>query len=208
MITSTLLYTEKLSDLGSKTGECSTYTSKGDLLSSFEMTWAILLSSAFRNIQLSVSVISLPKYGHSYFTISTKIKLYRKTNGQNNPSHVRGEEDFSPPTQLGNEATTKLARSHWYKNKSLKLMYSPPSQVDVFTFSPLPVMLCWPLFHGYSINGVDLYCVSDSFVEKLLDFDLVCWFCNQVPEAGRCCILSQPLFSLQISYGFELWSGP
>ena len=40
-------------------------------------------------MQLLVSVISLLKFGHTYFTISAKTKLYRKANGQNNDDKVK-----------------------------------------------------------------------------------------------------------------------
>jgi len=42
------------------------------------MTSALLPSFALGTRQLSVSVISVLKFWHTYFTISTKTKLYRR----------------------------------------------------------------------------------------------------------------------------------
>ena len=41
-------------------------------------TSALLLSSVLRITQLSVALISLLKFRHTYFTISAKTQLYRK----------------------------------------------------------------------------------------------------------------------------------
>ena len=51
------------------------------------MTSALFLSSALRNTQISVSVVSLLKFGHTYFTISASTKLYH--NSQNNADKVK-----------------------------------------------------------------------------------------------------------------------
>ena len=42
-----------------------------------------MLSSALRNMHLSVSAMSLLKFGHAYFTISTEESYTDKTNSQN-----------------------------------------------------------------------------------------------------------------------------
>ena len=54
-----------------------------------EMTSALLPSSALRITQLSVSVISVLKFKHTYFTISAKTKLYKNANGQNNDDKAK-----------------------------------------------------------------------------------------------------------------------